>query len=74
MTNFTRFHMGPPVEGLLIICLNGFALVNKMAAMPIYGKTLKNLLVQNQESFQAESWYLVLVYVGLCYVLLNTTN
>ena len=31
-----------------------------MSTMPIYGqkkKTLKNLLLQNQESFKAESWY-----------------
>ena len=30
-----------------------------MSAMPIYGKTLKNLLLQNQESFEAETWYIV---------------
>ena len=28
-----------------------------MAAMPVYGKTLKNLLLQNKENFEAESWY-----------------
>ena len=28
-----------------------------MAALPIYGKTLKYLL-QNQENFEAESWYI----------------
>ena len=30
----------------------------KMAAMSVYGKTLKNLLLLNQESFKAESWYI----------------
>ena len=30
--------MGPSVERLLIICLNGSVPLNKMAAMPIYGK------------------------------------
>ena len=50
---FTRFHMEPCVERVLTICSNDFAPLNKMAAMPIYGKTLKNLLLQNQESFEA---------------------
>ena len=31
-----------------------------MAAMPIYGKTLKNLLLQTLESFEPESWYITL--------------
>ena len=30
-----------------------------MAAMPIYGKTLKYLLLRNQDSFEAESWYIL---------------
>ena len=43
-----------PVEGVLLICSNGSASLNKMSTMPIYGKiTLKNF--QNQESFKAES-------------------
>ena len=38
----------------LFICS---ALLNEIAAMLIYGKTLlKNLLLQTQESFEAESW------------------
>ena len=32
------------VEKMLTICSNGSVPLNKMAAMPIYGKTLKNLL------------------------------
>ena len=56
MSNFNQIHMGPFVEMVLTIWSNGFAPLNKMAAMPIYGKTLKNLL-KNQESFEAESWY-----------------
>ena len=56
---FTRFHTGPSVERILTICSNGSAPLNKMAAMPIYGKkNLKNLLLQNQESFGADSWYI----------------
>ena len=49
--------MGPSVEKMLTICSNGSAPLNKMAAMPIYGKTLKNLLLQSEESSDAESWY-----------------
>ena len=33
--------MGPSVEGMFTLCSNGSASLNKMAAMPIYGKTLK---------------------------------
>ena len=62
------FVMGPSFEGILSICSKGSSLLNKMAAMPIYGekkkkkkkkkkKTLKNLLLQNQESFKAEPCY-----------------
>ena len=40
-------------------CSNGSAPLNKMAAMPIYDRTLKNLLLQNEESSEAESWFLV---------------
>ena len=32
--------------------------LNKMATMSIYGKTLKSLFLQNQESFEGESWYI----------------
>ena len=39
------------------ICLNGSVPWNKVDVM--YGKTLKNLL-QNLESFEAESWYTAL--------------
>ena len=45
-------------KGGVEICTNGYGPLIKMAAMPIYGKTLKSLLLQNQESFKAESWYI----------------
>ena len=51
--------MIPSVERVLLICINGFAPSNKMAAMPIYSiKTLKTPLLQKQESFGAKSWYI----------------
>ena len=40
--------------------------LNKMAALPIYGnKTLKNNFLQNQESFEADSWYIASGTQGL---------
>ena len=46
--------MGPSVKRVLINCSNGSAPLNKMGAMHIYNvKTLKNLFLQNQESFEA---------------------
>ena len=53
--------MGPSVEGILTICSNGSIPLSNMAAMPIYGKKhFKNVLLQNQENFEAESLYIAL--------------
>ena len=53
--------MGPSVERILTICSNSSTPLNQMAAMPMY----LNLLLQNQESFEAESLYIVLGMQGL---------
>ena len=45
---------------VLIIVQNGYLPLKKVAAMPIYGKTLKNLLLHIRDSFEAESVYIVL--------------
>ena len=37
-----KFHMGPPWDGGTKVSLNGPGHMTKMAAMPIYGKNLKN--------------------------------
>ena len=34
--------------------------MTKMATMPIYGKNLKNLLLQNQLTNDLETWYVAL--------------
>ena len=52
---FSSNHVEPSVKGGLKICSNGQGLLIKMATMPI--KTLKNLHLQNPESFGAEPWY-----------------
>ena len=31
--------------------------MTKMAAMPIYGKNIKNLLLQFQKSYDLETWH-----------------
>ena len=41
-------------------CSNGLAHMTKMAAMPIYGKNLKNLSIQNQQTDDLETWYVAL--------------
>ena len=39
------------------VCSNGPDHMTKMAAMPIYGKTLKNLNLWNQTADDLETWY-----------------
>ena len=40
-----RFHMEPPWDSGIKVCVNGLGCMTMMAAMPIYGKNLKNLLL-----------------------------
>ena len=57
--------MGSSVRRVLTICLNGSAPLNKVTVMPIYGKTIKNLLLQNQDSFETVSLYIAFGTQGL---------
>ena len=43
-------------EGMKVY-INGSGHMTKMAAMPIYRKTLKNLLLQSLKSYNLETWY-----------------
>ena len=52
-----KFYVEPPWEGGTKIYINGPGHMTKMAAMPIYGKNLKNLLLQNQRADFHETWY-----------------
>ena len=51
-----KFYVEPPWEGGTKVFINGPGHMTKMAAMPIYGKNLKNLL-QNQKSYDLETWH-----------------
>ena len=39
--------------------------MTKMAAIPIYGKNIKNLLLQNQLTDGLETWYVALGTQGI---------
>ena len=52
-----KFYVEPPWEGGTKVCINGPGHMTKMAAMPIYGKNLKNLLLQNRRADFHETWY-----------------
>ena len=51
------FYLEPPWEGGTKVCINGPGHMTKMAATPIYGKNLKNLLLENRRADFHETWY-----------------
>ena len=52
-----KFYVEPSWEGGTKVCINGPGHMTKMATMPIYGKNLKNLLLQNRRADFHETWY-----------------
>ena len=44
------------MEGGTKVYMNGQGHMTKMAATPIYGKTFKNILLQNRKSYDLETW------------------
>ena len=52
-----NFHIETPWDGGTKICSNGPGHMTKMAAMPIYGKKLKNRLLRNQTADDLETCY-----------------
>ena len=52
-----KFYVELLWEGGTKVCINGPGHMTKMAAMPIYGKNLKNLLLQNRQANFHEIWY-----------------
>ena len=57
-TIFFKFRVEPSVKGGLKICTNAHGLYLKWPLAAYMVKTLKNSFLQNQESFEAEPWYI----------------
>ena len=55
-----KFYVEPPWEGGTKVYINGPDHMTKMAAMPIVVKTFKNLFLQNQKSYDLETWHVAL--------------
>ena len=51
-----KFHLEPPWGSGTEVCSNDHGHMTKMAAMPICGRTVKNLL-RNQKADDLETWY-----------------
>ena len=56
----SQIHVEPPWDEETKICSNGPDHMTNMAAMSIYGKILKNLLLWNQTADDLENWYATL--------------
>ena len=52
-----KFYVEPPWEGGTKVCINGPGHMTKMAAMPIYGKNLKKIFLQNRRADFHETCY-----------------
>ena len=52
-----KFHMELLWDGGTKMCSNGPGHMTKTAAVPIYGKNLKNLILRNQKANDFETWY-----------------
>ena len=57
-----KFYVEPPWDTGMKVCSTGPSHMTKMAAMPIYGKSLKSLLLRNQKekADDLETWYAAL--------------
>ena len=57
LDNLTKFYAEPPWEGGTKVYINSPGHMTYIAAMSIYGKNFKNLLLQNHKSYDLESWH-----------------
>ena len=57
--------MEPPLAGGTKVCSSDPGHITKMAAMPIYGKKIKHLLLWNRKADDLETWYSAWVDVDL---------
>ena len=55
-----KFHVKPPWKVGKKVYINGAGHMTKMAAMPIYVKIFKSLLLHNQKSYDLETWHVAL--------------
>ena len=64
----TKFHVEPPWDRETKVCSNGLGHMTNMAAMPIYGKTLKNLLPRAKRpmTLKVDMQHRVLEYYQVC--------
>ena len=53
--------MEPPCDRVMKVRTNGLFHMTKMAAMSIYCKTFKDILLWNQKADDLETWYASLV-------------
>ena len=60
-----KFHLKTPYDKLFKMHAKYFGHMTKMAATPIYGKSFKNLLLQNQDADDLGTWYVALGMWGL---------
>ena len=56
----TKFHIEPPGVEESKICAKHLGHMASITTMPIYGKTYKNLLSQNQSTYCLKTWYIAL--------------
>ena len=53
-----KLYVQPPWEGGTKVYINSPGHITNIAAMPVYGKKLKKkLLLQNQKSYDLETWH-----------------
>ena len=55
-----KLYVEPPWEGGTKVYINGPGHLTKMAPCPYMVKTFKNLLLQNQKSYDLETWHVAL--------------
>ena len=55
-----KFHIKPFWDEGTKVCSNGPGHITKMAAMLIYGKTLKKSSSLNRKAYDLETWYVAL--------------
>ena len=52
-----KFYVEPPWEGGTKVCINGPGHMTRWPPCPYMVKTFKNLLLQNQKSYDLENWH-----------------